>query len=160
MSYACISIYRKTRLDESYRAIFRMYQQHLKEDTTWFSIELEWHMKPTYTEYEKKQLTEIFGSFPEQKILIFGACDRIFVAAYEIIKHLGGLLRVNLAGDRDTNNSNPGIKIPIQKKQYKDPSKHDPDYYLVDHIFIRKYFAKGIEHNIDRFRLAPFLPSV
>lgn len=115
-------------------------------------------MKPTYTEYEKKQLIEAFGSFPEQEILIFGRCDRIFVVAYEIIKHFGGLLRVNFAGDRDEINSYPGIKIGVQKKRYKYPLKHDPDYWLVDHIFIRKYFAKGIEANFERFKLAPFLP--
>jgi len=37
MDYACIGIYRKTRLDESYRAILRAYQLSLKEDTTWFN---------------------------------------------------------------------------------------------------------------------------
>ena len=157
MSYACIGIYRKTRLDESYRAILRAFQMHLKEDTTWFSIEIEWHIKSTYTENERKQLTEAFGSFPEQEILIFGACDRIFVAAHEIVKHLGGLLRVSLSGDRDIINANPGIKIPVYKLEDEDSLENGPNYYLVDHIFIKQYF-KGIEHNFERFILAPFLP--
>jgi len=157
MSYACIGIYRKTRLDESYRAILRAYQLSIKEDTTWFSIELEWHIKSTYTENEKKQLTKAFGSFPEQEILIFGACDRIFVAAYEIVKHLGGLLRVSLSEDIDRIIANPGIKIPVYKLEDEDSFEDDPDYYLVDHIFIRQYF-KGVEHNFGRFKLAPFLP--
>jgi len=158
MNCACIGIYRLECLDESYRDILRKYQKHVIEDTCWFSIELEWHMKRTYTAYERQKLTEVFGRFPEQEILIFGECDRIFVAAYEIIKHFGGLLSVNLAGERDTINSYPGIKIEVQKKRYKYPLKHDPDYWLVDHIFIRKYFAKGIEHNFERFKLAPYLP--
>jgi len=55
--------------------------------------------------------------------------------------------------------SYPGTKLEVHKKKYKDLSKHEPDYYLVDHIFIRKYFAKGIEHNFERFELEPFLPS-
>jgi hypothetical protein len=42
-------------------------------------------MKPTYTDYERKQLTKVFGCFPKQEILIFGEDDRIFVEAYEII---------------------------------------------------------------------------
>ena len=159
MSYACIGIYRKERLDESYREILRKYQKSVIEDTCWFSIELEWHMKPTYTKYEKFQLTQIFGSFPKQELLIFGECDRIFVAAYEIIKHFGGLLRVNLASDREKINSYPGIKIEVHKEMHKDPLDDEPDYYLVDHIFIRKFFAKGIEHNYERFKLDPFLYS-
>ena len=159
MNCACIGIYRLERLDESYRDILRKYQKHVIEDTCWFSIELEWHMKRTYTKYEKHLLTEVFGCFPEQEILIFGESDRIFVVAHEIIKHFGGLLRVNLAGERDTINSFPGIKIEIQKKRYKNPLKHEPDYWLVDHIFIRQYFAKSIEHNFDKFKLDKYLPS-
>lgn len=115
-------------------------------------------MKRTYTKFEKQQLTEVFGRFPEQEVLIFGACDRIFVAAYEIIKHLGGSLSITLEIDRDEINSYPGIIIAVQKKKYKYPLKHDPDYYLVDHIFIREYFL-GMERNFERFKLAPFLPS-
>ena len=160
MSCACIGIYRKIRLDESFRETLNMYQLLLKEDATWFSISLEWHMKPTFTDYERQQLTEVFGCFPQQEILIFGDCDRIFVAAYEITKHFGGLLRVNLVGEIDTIKSFPGIKIAVHKKKHKNPLKYEPDYYLVDHIFIREYFAKGIEHNFKRFQLDPFLPSV
>jgi len=159
MSCACIGIYRKERLDESYRENLRMCQQFVKEDATWFSIELEWDMKPSYTDYERQQLTDVFGSFPEQEILIFGDCNRIFVAAYEIIKHFGGLLAVPLATNRRKMKSYPGIKIEVHKKKYKNPLKYAPDYYLVDHIFIRKYFAKGIEQNFKRFRLDHFLPS-
>jgi len=159
MSCACIGIYRKTRLDESYREILKMYQLLLKEDATWFSIELEWHMKHTYTEFERQQLTEVFRSFPQQEILIFGDCDRIFVAAYEIIKHFGGLLKVSLASNRRQMKSYPGIKIEVHKKKHKNPLKHETDYYLVDHIFIRNYFAKGKEHNFRRFQLEPFLPG-
>jgi len=105
------------------------------------------------------QFIKAFGSFPEHEILIFGTSDRIFVAAYKIIKHLGGLLRVNLADDSDKINSYPGVKIEVQKKKYKYPLKHEPDYWLVDHVFIRKYFAKGLEHNFEKFKLAPYLPS-
>ena len=92
MACACIGVYRKERLDESFREILRSYQKYIIEDTCWFSIELEYHMKTTYTDFEKQQLTKVFGCFPEQEILIFGECDRIFVAAYEIIRHFGGLL--------------------------------------------------------------------
>ena len=157
MNCACISIYRAECLDESYREILRKYQKQVIEDICWFSFELEWHMKRTYSKYEREQLIKVFGSFPQQEILIFGACDRIFVTAYEIIKHLGGLLRVPLATDREKINSYPGIKIEVQKKKYKYPLKHNPDYYLVDHIFIREYFS-GMETNFERFKLAPYLP--
>jgi len=157
MSCACIGIYRKTRLDESYREILKMYQLLLKKDATWFSIELEWHMKPTYTEFERQQLIKVFRSFPQQEILIFGDCDRIFVAAHEIIKHFGGLLRVNPGDDIDRINLYPGMKKAVYKNEY--PDEEEPDYYLVDHIFIRKYFVKGIEHNFKRFQLDPFLPG-
>jgi hypothetical protein len=47
------------------------------EDTCWFSIELEWHMRPDYTDHGKQQLTKMFGKFPEQEINIFGEVDRI-----------------------------------------------------------------------------------
>lgn len=65
----------------------RQYQNKVIENTYWFSIELEWHMKSKYTDYGKQQLIEVFGQFPKQEILIFGEWDRIFVAAHEIIKH-------------------------------------------------------------------------
>jgi hypothetical protein len=117
MSCACIIVYRKERLDESYREILKMYQLLVKEGASWFSIELEWHMKSTYTDYEKEQFIQVFGSFPEQEILILGDCDRIFVAAYEIIKHFGGLLRVPLDNKRSKINSHPGVKIVIQKEK-------------------------------------------
>jgi hypothetical protein len=41
MACACIGVYRKERLDESYREILRQYQKYVIEDTCWFSIELE-----------------------------------------------------------------------------------------------------------------------
>jgi len=159
MAGACIGIYRAEPLDESYREILRNYQKHVIEDTCWFSIELEYHMLPTYTDFEVQQLTEVFGRFPEQVIWIFGECDRIFVVAYELVKHFGGLLSVNLASNRRKINSFPGIKIAVHKKQYKNLKKYEPDYYLVDHIFIRDFFAKGIEHILEKFKLDPFLPK-
>jgi hypothetical protein len=157
-SCACISIYRKEHLDESFRDILRKYQKSVIEDTCWFSIELEYHMKPTYTDNEKQQIIEAFGRFPEQEILIFGECDRIFVAVYEITIHFGGLLRVNLGGERATINSYPGVKNEIQQRKYKYSLNHEPDYWLVDHVFIRKYFAKNIEDNFQKFKLDKFLP--
>ena len=80
-------------MDESYRGIFRRYQKYVIEDTCWFSIELEYHMKPTYTEYEKKQLTKVFGCIPGQEILIFGECDRIFVATTPV-RYLPDFIRI------------------------------------------------------------------
>jgi hypothetical protein len=159
MACACIGILRKERLDESFRNVLRRYQQHVIEDTCWFSIELEYHMKSEYTSHEIKQLTEVFGSFPEQEILIFGETDRIFVVAYELIKHFGGLLNVSLESNRLKVNLHDGIKVEIHQKKYKYPEKHDPDYWLVDQIFIKQYFSKGIEQNFERFKLAPFLPT-
>jgi len=158
MSCACISIYRKERLDESYREILRRYQKYVIEDTCWFSIELEWHVLPSYTRYELQQIKEAVGGIPEQEIQIFGECDRIFVAAYEIIKHFWGLLNVNIVSNRMKVSLFPSKKIGIYKREYIDPENHDPDYYLVDHIFIRKFFAKRIEHNFEKFKPDPFLP--
>jgi hypothetical protein len=158
MDCACIGVYRAERLDESYREILRKYQKYVIEDTCWFSIELEYHMKPTYTDFEREQLTEVFGCFPEQEILIFGECDRIFVAAYEIVKHFGGLLNVDIGSARKYINSHMGVKIEIHKKKWRNPLRHEPDYWLVDHIFIREYFAKGIEQNYEKFKLDLFLP--
>jgi hypothetical protein len=157
MACACIGIYRKERLDESFREILRRYQQHVIEDTCWFSIELEWHIKSGHTKYERQQLTEVFGSFPKQEIFIFGEGDRIFVAAYELIKHFGGLLNVSLATDRVKVYLYDGIKIAIHQKKYKYPERYDPDYWLVDHIFIKDYFGKGCGDNFERFKFAPFL---
>jgi hypothetical protein len=155
---ACIGIYRKERLDECYREILRRYQKYVIEDTCWFSIELEWHMKVEYTEYEKEQLKEVFGSLPEQEILIFGECDRIFVAAYEIIVHFGGLLSVNLGGKREEINQHPGRKIEIHKIKHENPLKHKPAYWLVDQYFMLDTFAKGNERNFEKFKLDLFLP--
>lgn len=115
-------------------------------------------MKSTYTDYESQQLIEVFGRFPEQEIFIFGECDRIFVAAHEIIKHFGELLNVNINDDVVGINLYPGSKIGIYKKKHRNPMKHNPDRWLVDHIFIREYFADGIEQNFERFELDPFLP--
>jgi hypothetical protein len=154
----CIGIYRKTRLDESYREILNLYQQVVKEDTCWFSIALEWHIKPTYTNSEKQQLAKVFGHFPEQVIYIFGESDRIFVAAHEIIKYFGGLLQVNASHGRDYINSFPGVIYEIHKRNYKNPLKYNPAYYLVDHVFIRKYYTEF--SKFSRFKLDPFLPSV
>jgi|WetSurSiteA1Bulk_404760.scaffolds.fasta_scaffold92264_2 hypothetical protein len=157
MACACIGVYRKERLDESYREILRQYQKYVIEDTCWFSIELEWHMKPTYTDYERQQLTEVFGSFPEQEIFIFGEDDRIFVVAYEIIVHFGGLLSVNLSGSREEINLSSGRKIEIHKIRHRNPLKFEPAYWLVDQYFILDTFAKGNEHNFERFKLNRFL---
>jgi len=154
---ACIGIFRADRLDDSYRWILKEYQKHVIEDTCWFSIELGWHMKPTYTDYERQQLTVVFGRFPEQEILIFGECDRIFVAAYEIIRHFGGLLYANIGDNRRRINLFSGQKIPIYKKQYSNSSRHKPDRWLVDHIFIREYFGSISGDNFDRFKLDAFL---
>jgi hypothetical protein len=159
MDCANICVYRKECLDKVNSDILKMYQLHILKDATWFSIALDYHMKPTYTHHERKLINQVFGTFPKQTIEIFGDCDKIFVAAHEIIKHLGGLLRVNLGDDRERINSFPGTKIEVQKRKYKYPFKHEPDYYLVDHIFIKKYFAKGIENNFNKFQLEPFLPS-
>lgn len=37
-----------------------------------------------------------------------------------------------------------GLRPPVYEVENEDSLENDPDYYLVDHIFIRKYFAKGI----------------
>lgn len=116
MACACINIYRTEKLDDRFRPILKRYQEVVIEDTCWFSIELEWHMKPTYTDYEEEQLTKVFGYFPKRDINIFGETDRIFVAAYELIKYFGGLLRVNIGDTRKVINSYPGVKIGIHKK--------------------------------------------
>jgi hypothetical protein len=159
MEGACIGVYMKDRLDDSSREILRIYQTYVIEDTPLFLIAPEWHQIPTYTEYERQQLAEVFGQFPEQEILIFGECDRIFVAAYEIIVHFGGLLNVNLCGTREEINQHPGRKIGIHKIKHKNPMKHEPAYWLVDQFFIMDTFAKGNEHNFDKFKLDLFLPS-
>ncbi|HZK62330.1 MAG TPA: hypothetical protein VFC41_09640, partial [Anaerovoracaceae bacterium] len=153
MACACIGIYRAEPLDEPIREILRSYQRYVIEDTCWFSIDFEWHMKPAYTDYEKQQLTEVFGRFPEQEILIFGECDRIFVAAYEIIKHFGGLLNVNISDTRKEIYSHRGIKIEIHKKKWRNQLRHEPDYWLVDHIFIREFFAKVSGDNFEKYKL-------
>jgi hypothetical protein len=160
MDCACIIVYRAGLLDESIKDILRVYQEYVIEDTYWFSIEPEWHMRPTYTEYEKQQLTEVFGYFPVQDICIFGETDRIFVAAYEIIKRFGGLLSVNIGDNRKDINSHKGIKIEIHKKKWRNPLRHKPDYWLADHVFIREYFAKVSGDNFEKFKLELFIPSV
>jgi histone acetyltransferase (RNA polymerase elongator complex component) len=80
MEGACIGVYMKERLDDSSREILKIYEKYVIEDTPLFLIAPEWHQIPTYTEYERQQLIEVFGQFPEQVIWIFGECDRIFVA--------------------------------------------------------------------------------
>jgi hypothetical protein len=157
MEGACIGVYMKERLDDSSREILKIYQKYVIEDTPLFLIAPEWHMTPTYTEYERLQLIEVFGKFPEQVIWIFGECYRIFVAAYEIIVHFGGLLNVNLGGKREEINQHPGRKIGIHKIKHKNPLKHKPNYWLVDQFFIMDTFAKGNEHNFEKFKLDPFL---
>ena len=159
MDCACIIIYIAGFLDESVKEILRIYQEYVIEDTCWFSIEPDWHMRPTFTDYEKQQLTEVFGCFPVQDICIFGECDRIFVAAYEIIVHFGGLLNVNIGGTRKEINQHPGRKIGILKIKHKNPMKYEPAYWLVDQYFIMDTFAKGNENNFEKFKLDPFLPS-
>jgi hypothetical protein len=137
--------------------MLRQYQKKVIEDTCWFSIELEWHMKTTYTDYEKQQLIEVFGHFPEQEILIFGECDRIFVAAYELIRHFGGMLYINLSVSKSKLDVYQGIKIPVYKKHHSNQSRHKPDKWLVDHLFIREYFKEGKTDNYEKFKLDPFL---
>jgi hypothetical protein len=159
MACACIGIYRREPLDESYQQILNIYQEYVIEDTTWFSIEFEWHMKRDYTDYETQQLTDVFGRFQGQEILIFGECDRIFVVAYEIIKRFGGLLHVNIGANRKEINSHKGIKIEIHKKKWRNPLRHEPNYWLVDHIFIREFFAKVSEENFEKFKLHVFMPN-
>lgn len=158
MACACIGIYRRDPLDESYQQILNIYQEYVIEDTTWFSIEFEWHMKREYTDYETLQLTKVFGQFPGQEILIFGECDRIFVVAYEIIKRFGGLLHVNIGVNRKEINSHKGIKIEVHKKKWRNPLRHEPNYWLVDHIFIREFFAIVSGDNFEKFKLELFLP--
>jgi hypothetical protein len=158
MDGACIKVYRANRLDESYREILRNYQKYVIEDTRWFSIELESRLKFPYIDFEKEQLTKVFGCSPEQEILIFGECDRIFVAAYEIVKHFGGLLSVNIGSTRKHINSHKGIKIEIHKKKWRNPLIHRPNYWLVDHLFIRVFFAKIDGDNFEKFKLDLFLP--
>lgn len=157
MEGACIGVYMKDRLDDSSREILKIYERYVIEDTPLFLIAPEWHQIPSYTEYERQQLTEVFGQFPEQVIWIFGECDRIFVAAYEIIKHFGGLLSVNLGGKREEINLSPGRKIGIHKIKHKNPMKHNPAYWLVDQFFILDTFAIGNETNFERFKLDRFL---
>jgi hypothetical protein len=159
MDGACIIVYRTERLDD-YRNIFDSYEKYVIEDTCWFSIEFDFHMRPTYTEYEKQQLTEVFGCFPVQDICIFGETDRIFVAAYEIIKRFGGLLSVNIGDDRKEIKTHKGIKIEIHKKKWRNTLRHKPNYWLVDHIFIREYFAKVSGDNFEKFKLELFMPFI
>jgi hypothetical protein len=115
-------------------------------------------MKDDYTDYERQQLSEVFGQFPEQVIWIFGECDRIFVASYEIIDHFGGLLSVNLGGKWEEINRHPGRKIAIDKIKHENPFKHKPAYWLVDQYFMLDTFAKGNERNFEKFKLDIFLP--
>ena len=115
-------------------------------------------MKPTYTDFERQQLTEVFGCFPEQVIWIFGEGDRIYVAAYEIIRHFGGLLRVSIGEGKNDINYHKGIKIEVHKKKRKNPLRHEPDYWLVDHIFIKEFFADISGDNFEKFKLDVFMP--
>jgi hypothetical protein len=50
------------------------------------------------------------------------------------------------------------FKIEIHKKKWRNPLRHRPDYWLVDHIFIREYFAKASGDNFEKFKLELFLP--
>jgi hypothetical protein len=159
MEGAFIGVYMKGRLDDLSREILKIYERYVMEDTPLFLIAPEWHQIPTYTEYERQQLTEVYGQFPEQVIWIFGECDRIFVAAHEIIKHFGGLLNVNLSSKREEINQYPDRKIGIHKIKHKNPLKHKSNYWLVDQFFIMDTFAKGNEYNFEMFKLDLFLPS-
>jgi hypothetical protein len=158
MSCACIVLYRPESLDESIKEILNKYAKYVIEDTCWFSIEFEWRIKHTHTDSEKQQLISVFDRFPGQEILILGECDRIFVAAYEIINRFGGLLRVNIGADRKDINSHKGIKIEVHKKKWKNPSRYEPDYWLVDHIFIKEFFASISGNNFEKFKLDVFMP--
>ena len=157
MTCACIGILRAERLDDSYRWILKQYQKKVIEDICWFSVELEWHMKSTYTDYEKQQLIEVFGQFPEQEIFIFGECDRIFVAAHEIIRHFGGMLYINLAVSKLKMNLYPGKKIPVYIRHHNNTSRHKPDRWLVDHLFIREFLKDSKSDYYEKFKLDPFL---
>lgn len=158
MAGACIIIYRVGRIAESLMDILKIYQRYVIKDTPGFSIEFDFHMRPTFTDYEKQQLTEVFDCFPIQDICIFGECDRIFVAAYEIIKRLDGLLQVNLSDSTIEINSHNGTNIEVHKKKWRNPLRHKPDYWLVDHTFIREYFAKLSGDNFEKFKLDVFMP--
>jgi hypothetical protein len=157
MAGACIIIFRAERLDESTMDLLKIYQKYVIEDTCGFSIESDFHMRPTYTDYEKEQLSEVFDTSSVQDICIFGECDRIFVVAYEIIKRFGGLLKVNIGASRKEINSHDGIKIEIHKKKWRNPLRHRPDYWLVDHLFIREFFAKVSGDNFEKFKLDVFI---
>lgn len=159
MACACIGVYRAEKLDDSFRQIIWNYQQYVIEDTCWFSIEFEWHMQPTYTDYEKEQLITVFGKFPEQVIWIFGEEDRVFVAAYELISHFGGLLDVNIGCKLSVVNKYPGIKIPFYKMKYNNPLKHKPGRWLVDQKFIWYFFGGDSNKNYEKFKLDAFMPS-
>ena len=57
MEGACIGVYIKERLVDSSRKILKIYERYFIEDTPLFLITLEWHQIPTYTEFERQQLT-------------------------------------------------------------------------------------------------------
>jgi hypothetical protein len=67
-------------------------------------------------------------------------------------------LSVNIGADRNDINSHKGIKIEIHKKKWKNLSRHEPDYWLVDHIFIREFFAGISGNNFEKFKLEVFMP--
>jgi len=157
MSCSCIGILRAEQLDDSYRWILKQYQKKVIEDTCRFSIKLEWHMKSIYTDFEKQQLIEVFGQFPEQEILIFGECDRIFAAEHELIRHFGGMLYINLPVSKSKLDVYPGKKIPVYKDHHNKPSRHKPDRWLVDHLFIREFFKDSWSDYYEKFKLDPFI---
>ena len=75
-----------------------------------------------------------------------------------LLNILVDLLNVNIGGSRKHINSHKGIKIEIHKKKWRNPLRHDPDYWLVDHIFIREFFAKVSGDNFEKFKLDLFMP--
>ena len=98
-------------------------------------------MKHEYTDNKRRQLTQISGQSSAQEILIFGECDHIFVVTYEIIKYFGGLLHVNIDSNSKEINSHKGYRIEVHKKKWRNPLRHEPNYWLVDHLFIREFFS-------------------
>jgi len=114
----------------------------------------------TSTDFERKQLVEVFGSYPKQLILIIGRKDLIYVSVYEIIKHFGDLLQVYTSNLRAKIKSFNGIEIEISKVQYRKSSSPRPSYFLVDYIFIRESFDKISYGNFEKFKLDNVMQAV
>jgi hypothetical protein len=46
----------------------------------------------------------------------------------------------------------------VHKKKRKNLSRYKPDYWLVDHIFIKEFFADISGDNFEKFKLEVFMP--